>query len=365
MVSCFNYRKSDEQIFNDIVDGVIMSYEMTSGGVKDTKAYSELQADINTNLAKHLTEGTRFASKFEAKGRDILKDPNINKNKDVRATFDAVIAEIANVAIPLSASKTYGSTFMDVHQIGWGDTARFPISSNDLFKVNEIAEGIHRGTLQPIYNKEVTVNCGTIEIATSVDWYAVASGNFDWGQFAFRMGRSYDGYIMLKAIAAMTSATTSMGAAYSVAGVTSDLWSKVTERVSAANGGSAVYGIGTLGALNQVMPSTVGLQYGLGEEMTKTGYLDRYLGVGLIPIDQVIVPGTVNTTAQLAVPANKIFIVGAEGYKPVKVVIEGNSTYVEADPTQNSDKTYGVSIQLKVGVAAICGSKFGTVTLAG
>lgn len=355
----FNYVKSDEEMFNTIVDGAIESTRLAMEGNVNRKEYEDLQNDLNANIAKYLVEGTRYA----AKGSEALKDPNVTRNRSIREKFDAVIAQVINSVIPMTASRVYGESFMDIHQIGWGDTARFLVSSNDLWKVNEIAEGILRATLQPIYNDEITVNCGTVEIATSIDWYAVAAGVFDWGQFGLRAGRSFEGYIMLKAIAAMTSVGDELGAAYTAAGVSTDQWTTLVDRVSAANGGAAVYGLGTLAALNQVIPATVGLQYGLGEEVAKKGYLDMYLGSRLIPIDQFIVPGTVNTTAQLGVPTDVIYLVAADQYKPVKVVFEGDSVVVEAIPERTTDKVYGISIQMKIGVAAVVGSKMGIITL--
>lgn len=363
MITVFNYHQSDDEMFNTIVDAVGESVRLTVENKRDEK-YDEMQRDICSNVAKYIVkDNPRYSKEFEKKGSEILKNANVTKNQTVRENFNAVIAEIINVAIPTTASKAFGDTFMEMHQVGWGDTARFLISSNDLFQVNEIAEGVLRGVLQPIYNDEITVNCGTMEVATSIDWYAVASGNFDWGMFGQRAGASFGGYIMLKAIGALASATTNLGAAYTAAGVTTSQWSSIVERVSSANGGATVYGIGTLNALNKAIPATVGLQYGLGNEVAKEGFLDKYLGARLVPIDQVIVPGTVNTTAQLAIPNDTIYLIATDQYKPVKVVFEGDSVVIETVPQRTTDKTYGVSMQMKIGVAAIVGSKFGAITL--
>lgn len=363
MITVFNYRQSDDEIFNTIVDGVAESIRFTLEEKRDDK-YDEMQRAICSNIAKYIVKDTpRYAKDFEQKGSEILKNGNVTRNQTVRDNFNAVIAQIINVAIPTTTSKVFGDSFMEMHQVGWGDTARFLISSNDLFQVNEIAEGVLRGVLQPIYNDEITVNCGTMEVATSIDWYAVASGNFDWGMFGKRAGASFGGYILLKAIGALASATTDLGAAYTAAGVTTTQWSTIVERVSSANGGATVYGLGTLNALNKAIPSEVGLQYGLGTEVAKEGFLDKYLGARLVPIDQVIVPGTVNSTAQLAIPNDTIYLIATDQYKPVKVVFEGDSVVVENVPNRTSDKTYTVSMQMKIGVAAVVGSKFGTITL--
>lgn len=369
MITIFNYNRNDEGIFNDIVDGaaelVQIRLEERKGEKRNRKEYAETLDALNGNIAKYLAMGTRFESRLSGtEGRNILKNPQFTRDLNVRNKFDAVIAEIMNVVIPMTTSEKFGETFMDVHQVGWGDTARFLVSSNELFKVNEIAEGIRRGILQPIYNNEYTIDTATIEIATSIDWYSVAAGNFDWGQFGLRAGRSFEGYIMLKGIVALASATTEMGAAYSAAGFSTTDWTTLVDRVSSANGGAAVYGLGTLAALNKIIPSTVGLQYGLGQEVAKDGYLDRYLGARLIPMDQVIRPGTVNSTADLLMPTNVIYLVATDEYKPVKVVFEGTSTVVEWIPEQTTDKTYAIGVQMKVGVGTVVGSKFGTITLA-
>ena len=163
---------------------------------------------------------------------------------------------------------------------------------------------------------------------------------------------------------ALTAATNQIGAAYQAAGIDTTNWTNTVDRVSAANGGMPVVALGTLAALNKVMPSTVGLQYGLGSEIVKEGKLNRYLGTELIAIDQAMVPGTVNTTAQLLLPTNKIYFIARGAYKPVKVVFEGTSSVVEAIPDECTDRQYKIRIQEHVGVDAVVGSKFGTITLA-
>lgn len=359
----FNYNKKNDQVFNDIVDEILFFVDARIEG-KEVENGADRMYKLNEAIARYATEGSsRLAARFEADGLSIMRDPMVNRNRDVREAYNVVIAEVVNVVVPTVASKAYSRYLAEVRQVGWGDTATFVVRSNELFQVNEIAEGINRGVLQPIYDTEITVNTKNTEIATSIDWYPVAAGVFDWGDFGYRAGRSYEGYIMLKIIAAMTGATSSLGAAYSVAGIDTENWTNIVDRVSSANGGAAVYGIGTLAALNKVMPSAVGLQYGLGEEMAKEGSLDRYLGVRLIPIDQVTVPGTINTTAKLAIPTNMIYIVAGDMYKPVKIVVEGNAVVLEDDATETADKTYNIRIQVRLGVSAICGSKFGTITL--
>ena len=363
MMTMFNYRESESKLFNDIVDGAIEATKMAIEGVKDRKAYDEMNKLICENFAKYAVEGTRYADKYEEVGANLLKNPVIRKNKDVVENFNAVIAQIIYAVVPMSTSSRFGEEFMQVSQVGWGDSARFLISSNDLFQINEIAEGINWGVLQPIYNNEVTLNCSPITVGTSIDFYAVASGNFDWGNFGLRAGTSFNAYIMIRAINALTSVTANLGAAYTQAGVASDTWTTLAQRVSAANGGSGVYAVGTIGALGKALPSTVGLQYGLGKEVMDKGYLDKYLGVSMIPLDNAIRPGTVNSSAELLLADDRIYILGAANDHPIKVCFEGDTIEVEEDAAHTTDKCYAVEITYRVGVAAILGNKLGVITL--
>lgn len=363
MFEIFNYNKSNDQDRNDIVEAIFEATKSTH----DKQSYkdsSEKKKSLNTAIGKYVVSGTKFEEKFATEGLDIFRNPLVVKSSQVKENFESIITEVINAVAPAVANAKYKDLFAEVRQIGWGQTARFNVKSNGLFKVNEIAEGINRGVLQPLYNDEFTVNTGKVEIATSIDWYAVAAGVFDWGDFALKVGVSFDGYVFLKILAAMTSATTQIGSAYEANGIDTTNWSTLCSRVSAANGGIPVYGLGTLATLNQIYPETTGLQQGLGSEIVKDGYLGRYLGTGLIAIDQIMVPGTTNSTATLAIPDNKIYITSAYGDKPVKLVYEGDSVVVESIPTDNPDRTYGMSIQMKIGVAAVVGSKFGTITLA-
>ena len=56
-------------------------------------------------------------------------------------------------------------------------------------------------------------------------------------------------------------------------------------------------------------------------------------------------------------------MIPAAGDKPVKVVYEGNQISVTDNPEDTSDVRFGFHVNMRVGIAAICGSKYGTVNL--
>jgi len=364
MLQTFAYNKQNEN-FNAIIDTVI---EHVAQNLENNRKanYAEEVKDLNAAIVRYCLQDTRYAEKYADHVLDAVKDPNVKRNATFKENFNAVIAEIIIAAAPMVSAPKYTDALAEVVQVGFGDTARFVANSNALFKVNEIAEGVQRGVLQPIYNDEYTVNCTPVEVATSINWYQVAAGSFDWGMFGLRAGKSFESYIFLKIIAAMTSAASLVGAGYSASGMSDANWDALSERVRAANAGADVYAIGTVSALSQVIPANNYLQMGLGEEVAKEGALTKYHGTPLVIVPNVLKPMTINTTADLAIPTNLIYFIGADTYRPVKVVFEGDSVVIEENPMDagNADRNYGIKIEYRIGVSAIVGSKFGTLTLA-
>lgn len=228
--------------------------------------------------------------------------------------------------------------------------------------MNAKAEGVRKGVDQPMFDDEITVNASPITVDAAIDWYAFASQIMDMGNFALKIGRSFMAYIFLKAVKGMTQATTDFGAAYSTNGVSVDLFGTLRERVSAANGGMNVVAIGTAVALANCSLGG-NYQVEIGAEMNRVGYLDQYLGVPLIALNNVLVPGTTNTTADLVLNDKIIYMVPVGGARPVKIVFEGNEVSVSFNPDETSDRRYGISVEMRVGVAAIVGPKFGSIIL--
>lgn len=361
-MTMYSYKHGTEA-FNDLVDEAKF-FAIAKMENQKIENIEERVANHDAAIVRYCVEGTRFEKAFEDRGLEICKDPQFQRNTDVLENYNVVIAEIINAILPEVTSRDLVEPFAEVRQVGWGDTAKFIVESNELYKVNEIAEGVNRGVLQPIYNNEVTVNTMKTEVAASIDWYPVAAGVFNFGDFGYRYARSFEQYLFLKVVKAIAAGATALGAAYNVNGFSQSNYTTLVQRISAANGGSDVYVLGTLTALGQVIPSQVGLQYGLGKEIADKGHLDKYIGAKLIPVNQALAYGTINTTGAFTVPDDVLYFMPAYGDRPVKIVMEGNSSVVERDPDYTPDRTYRIRIQEYVGVQAVVGSKFGRMTLA-
>ena len=70
--------------------------------------------------------------------------------------------------IPAVIAAGYENLY-DVTQVGWGDNAKYTVESNEMFVVNDAAQGIARGGVQTMYNTEYTVQAHKKEVAAYVD----------------------------------------------------------------------------------------------------------------------------------------------------------------------------------------------------
>ena len=357
----FNYTKSADDEFNSLVNCTLDLARATYEGKKEND-YEAKNRELLEAMGKKMVEGTKYEAEYDNEGLSLFNKPMVRNNTSVRDNFNAVIAQVTTCIVPEVVNDTFSNFIAEVHQVGYGDTARFIIESNDLFKVNSKAEGVRKGVDQPMFDEEITVNAKPVTIDAAIDWYPFAAGIFDMGNFALKIGRSFMAYIFLKAVKGMTQASQKYGAAYNTNGVSVQLFGTLKERVQAANGGMSVVAIGTAIALANCSLGG-NYQVEIGEEMNKVGYLDQYLGVPLIGLNNVLVPGTTNTTAQLVLPDNIIYLVPVAGQKPVKILFEGDEISVSFNPEMTSDKRYGISVELRVGVEAIVGPKYGTITL--
>lgn len=298
-----------------------------------------------------------------------IKNPMLNKNTAFREKFNSVLAQVITPIVPAMISTAY-MDMADVVNIAWGETARWRVKSNDTFFVTRYAEGILDGSVQRLYNAEVAVNPEVYGIKTTVDWYQVAAGLFDLGEFVYKIGISFSNYITLMVVKAISEfVAAGFPAAYFTNGFTTQKWAKMAELVSAANGGNAnVRAYGTLASLMSVLPGTgastvvANLQQGLGKEWTSMGYLGKYMGVDTVRIPQIILPNTVNTAPLLGLPDDVIYFFADGGYKPVKLAFEGNTLVLDIIPTDSPDKEMGVDVQMRMGMGFVNASKFGAIT---
>lgn len=322
-------------------------------------SYQDHNSTLLKSVLAYAAKPTGYACEDFAdfQNRQLTTDPTFI------ARFNNVVSQILNPIIPDIVSEAFMG-LADVSYVGYGDTASFHIGSNETFYVKEIAEGVQRGAMQRLYNNEATINPTPKQVRIELPWYEIVSGKFDLGDWLYRVGIGFAGYINAKVIASVTDALKVIPTAYQTSGAFTDAnFVGIGQRVSAANGGKLVQVWGTKMALGNILPTAEGLLYGLGVDIARIGYLGMYKGFPLIEMAQAMKPGTVNTTAELLLDDKMLYFVPVDSYNPVKVVFEGDSVTVEKDATKSSDKYLGLAITMRIGVAAVVGSIFGAYKL--
>lgn len=334
---------------------------VSDNGVEDYKATNEKFVE---KLVKFSMDRAGFSTEnFEI---GMIRNPQINKNTAFRENFAAVVAQIMTPILPAMVSAEFMG-FADVSNIAWGDTARFIIHSNDTFYVTSQAEGIKEGTVQRLYNKEVTVNPEPFNIKFTIDWYQVAAGLFDFGEWVYRVGVSYNTYITLMIVNAFTTNIQNgitASSPYFTNGFTTAKFAKLADTLRAANGGANIRAYGALAALSAIIPTgnQANMQMGIGEEWSKIGHLSDYMGTELVRLPQIMLPNTVNTTALLGIPNDTVYLMADGGYKPAKIVFEGQAVTTDVIPTESADKEMGLNVNMRIGIGFMTASKFGAIT---
>lgn len=320
----------------------------------EVDGYKALNDKFTEKLVKYsLSKAGVDTSDFNI--RDIA-NPMLHNKQAFKENFNAVLAQIMTPIVPALISAEF-MDWADVANIAYGDTARFVVRSNDIFYVTRIAEGIRDGSVQRLYNDELTVNPEPYDVKTTLDWYQVAAGVFDLGEFVYKVGVSFNAFIsemIISAITADIKANIGVSIPYFTNGFTTQKFTTLVDRLSAANGGAHIKAYGTLPALSAVIPSgaagstIANMQMELGEEWAKVGHVGKYMGVDLVRIPPILLPNTVNTSALFGIPSDTVFLFADGGYKPVKLVFEGQAVTIDIIPTESPDKECGLDISMRI-----------------
>lgn len=355
----FNYHTDRlDDAGNDIVVAFSELVSDFRNKKSDSKEYKDKNAIFCESISKYCVEGAGL----NWTDSSMLKNPQITYNTNFTTKFSTILAEMITPIVPALVSSEY-NRFFDVTHVGWGDSAKYEVESNELFIVYDMAEGIARQNQQTAYNTEYSVQAHKKTISTFVNLYHVAAGKLDWGLFGAKVARSFEAYIMASVVKAMTKTVTDANklgiGGYLKAGTDATTWIELGQLVRAANN-SDVYAIGTLGALSKIVPDEAGFRFAPSDDLVTVGYLPSYKQIPMVQLDNAIIPGTINTAApKLLIQDDYIFFIPMGFNKPIKIAIEGENVVVTPDPMTTKDGTLGLTMSMYIGIDAIVGSKFG------
>lgn len=364
MRQMFSYNKFNEEKADSLVMAfsALTSRSLEGQTLHNSEEYKEANALFSKNIVEYCLEGSG------AVYNDIedIKNPMVYSNPFFKSRFATILAQAITPVVPTVVSAGYNELF-EVHQVGFGDNAKYTVDSNELYIVNDMAEGIKRGGQQTIYNNEYSVSASRKQISVFVDWYLVASGVHDWGQFGKKIGASFNAAIQNMVVKTMTSVITDAAShgigGYIQNGFSDEAWVKLARNVQLANGNSQVYALGTQVALSKILPEAAAFRFGPDSDIVVDGALPAYKRIPLIELDNALLPNTINGTPETIVADDFVYMIAMGSYKPCKVVIEGNMVQVAEDALNAKDHCYNMTIDMRIGADCVVGSKFGYMTL--
>ena len=184
MKQVFSYNKFNDVVPDTLVETFNMLVNKSIEHKNDTAEYKDANAKFNTAFMKYCVEAIPNG-KFES--LDDIKNPMVHRDMFFLQRFNTILAQAITPAVPTVVANGYSQLY-DVTQVGWGDSAKYYVNSNELFIVNSVAEGIARGGVQTIAANEYTVQAHRKQISIYADWYQVAAGKLDWGYFGQKIG---------------------------------------------------------------------------------------------------------------------------------------------------------------------------------
>ena len=289
---------------------------------------------------------------------EAFKSPATRRDKDFSKKFFGIL-QVATAPVIAEVVNQAFDHIAEIRNAGWGDSFLFRVGSPALFQVNMLARGINRGAAQRIYDENLTLVPTNREVTVSMDWYQIASGRYDMGDYLFRVGRSFAADMSQMAYNTLdaTFATLPTPLKYSGA-LSTETLDAMVQRLQALNGQS-IYGFGSLAALANVLPANDWLKLPLAEEWTSMGYVGQYRRVKYVMLEQNMVPSTIGTSMDFGVSQNRIYLMPMASEKPIKIGIEGSTMVYETDSETSADNTIFVTTQMSYGGVLATANRYG------
>ena len=383
----------------DIVGtGRVLAYEYARKGTnavhaalgqKDNDVASIVSAEKYKELNEkfqqaHLLYAARKADEFVGKpGPADFESFKRNGNQYYRndmflRVLAGIYTEIINPILPRVYSEAV-SIFADVYEVGLGETYQITLGSNSIPVFQDDAHGAYRSKPRNyFYDKDITLNPQPKTATIFAKWVQLVGTNVDFGRFFANIAAGMYAKTMGMWNAAMTAAVSDTSLVPSNLSVTfsTQNWVKLANRLSAVNSTpiSNQIAFGSYPALAQVLPTDVtgatnvnmdaAIATLLGADYARAGYLGEYMAIRLMPLVDVIIPGTQNTTVDTMLSDSTIYMMSGNGRRPMAIAMTGSDPLeLTIDPNVSGDMSIGLSLTYNIDVVSVFSDHIGVVTI--
>lgn len=293
------------------------------------------------------------------------------------AVLQGIWQEVIIPILPAVYSEAL-SDFAETVEIELGQTYAVSIGSNDIPVFQDSSWGASRSVPRNrFYSRDYTLNPTPKSCWITAKWMQLVGTNMDFGVFFANMVAGMYAKTMGMWNEAMTTATEDTSLIPTNLNFTfnNQNWVKGANKIAALNNTtiSDVFATGSTVALSKVLPNTVtgstnvnmdaAIATLLGADYTKAGYLGQFMAVRLMPMRDVIIPGTQNTTVETMLSENDIWMLAGNGRKPLTIgYTSGTPISIEMDPTRTGDFEIGLNLTIALDSVATFASKIAHFT---
>ena len=307
---------------------------------------------------------------FLANSRDYFKNPFFLR------TLSGIVQDIVRPMLPFVLSNAVGE-LGHMEYVPMGQTMEIGVKSNDIFMFQDSSWGASRSVPEnTLYEATITLNPTPRTASVTAKWYQLVGNDADFGLWLNALyAGMYSKIMALWNEAMVTAANDSkfVPSFLKFATYNSDNLNRAVELVSTINHVNSnqlmIYGSRT--ALAKLLPSgtaqDAALTWGLGAEWMRNGYLGTIQGVPAFELLNAVVPGTQNTTGELVLNDNTVYLAARKGvgYAPIYIGIEENTPItIELTPDRTADMTLNVNVTASLDVKPVFGTKLAVITVA-
>lgn len=326
-------------------------------GVSLPISFSEKEEKMNSALKREILRVAGIANFSDFPVETWSTHPTLRW-----ATF-AVVSAMIDMILPQSLIENIG-LYSDVRTIGWGDSAAFDVSPRDLFVVSKAGRSKRTAELHKQFKGQVTVIPEPRQMTVFVSMQKVLSGKESLADFVAKMTRSFENALALDVYTAFYNAMDALDSTATtglkVTGYTQAEFVRLSQIVSAWNGGAKPIAIGTQVALANILPSNANYRYDIESDFVKVGYLRNFQGTDIMVLPQV---ADWETPFGLKISNSRIWIISPSSQKLVKVVLEGNALAYTSDVYENANLLQTSTLYKSWGTAIATNAVGATITL--
>ena len=271
--------------------------------------------------------------------------------------FFAVIEEAIDFLIVEGLSDQFDA-FVEIRNLGWGDTNVFTVDDPSLFDVAVIADGTQNLRRQKTDAGSITIPVRTKGLKVYDELYRFLAGRVDWVKLVNKVSQSYNKHVAFDIYNAIETALGGVPAPYRFAGAfDQDELLTVIAHVEASTDQSVAI-LGTKAALAQVTTAVVSDKW--REQYNELGHYGSFLGTPMISLKQAHLVGT----DTFAIDDDLLIVVPMPEDKFCKLVIEGESLIFQSTQGENMDLSLEYTFIKKYGAGVIWTKRIGVYDMA-